>query len=224
MARISHYFTPFQTHVVSQAENDISRFAMEQALLVLEREAKYKAEGPSLPGLFVFQFEALSRNRLGYTKGLAAMAADPFYTEDWQRLHPHPPHPAGRRRFRRPDLRPLGVIRQRTAAAEPRLRPQVPDPLRREGRQDRPRQPGPRPDVPVLGPAAPARLPRGPPAPPARRARGPRRCCSSRRSPSSKTASRPPRARSSQDVDLAQVLVKPEDTAGPPEGMGAVKG
>ena len=57
---------------------------MDQALLVLEREAKFKAENPSLPALFVFQFEALSRNRLGYTKGLAAMAADPFYTEDWQ--------------------------------------------------------------------------------------------------------------------------------------------
>ena len=84
MARIGHYFTPFQTHVVDQAEQDTSRFAMEQALLVLEREAKFKADNPSLPALFVFQFEALSRNRLGYTKGLAAMAADPFYTDDWQ--------------------------------------------------------------------------------------------------------------------------------------------
>ncbi|HZW35201.1 MAG TPA: hypothetical protein VFF52_31050, partial [Isosphaeraceae bacterium] len=28
MARISHYFTPFQTHVISQAELDQSRFAM----------------------------------------------------------------------------------------------------------------------------------------------------------------------------------------------------
>ncbi|HZW30040.1 MAG TPA: hypothetical protein VFF52_04985, partial [Isosphaeraceae bacterium] len=37
----------------------------------------------ALAALFVFQFEALSRNRLGYTQGLAAMAADPFYTEDW---------------------------------------------------------------------------------------------------------------------------------------------
>lgn len=83
MARINHYFTPFQTHVVSQAELDRSRFSMDQALLILEREAKFKAEGPSLPALFVFQFEALSRNRLGYTKGLAAMAAEPFYTEDW---------------------------------------------------------------------------------------------------------------------------------------------
>jgi hypothetical protein len=84
MVRISHYFTPFQTHVVSQAEHDTSRFAMEQARLVLEREAKFKAESPSLPALFVFQFEALARNRLGYTQGLAAMSADPIYTEDWK--------------------------------------------------------------------------------------------------------------------------------------------
>jgi hypothetical protein len=83
MARINHYFTPFQTHVVGQAELDQSRFSMDQALLILEREAKFKAEGPSLPALFVFQFEALSRNRLGYTKGLAAMAAEPYYNEDW---------------------------------------------------------------------------------------------------------------------------------------------
>jgi hypothetical protein len=83
MERISHYFTPFQAHVISQAENDVSRFPMEQALLVLEREAKFKADGPALPALFVYQFEALSRNRLGYNKGLAAMAADPLYDELW---------------------------------------------------------------------------------------------------------------------------------------------
>jgi hypothetical protein len=84
MARIGHYFTPFQTHVIDQAEQDTSRFAMEQALLILEREAKFKAENPSLPALFVFQFESLSRNRLGYTKGLAVMAEDPFYPEEWK--------------------------------------------------------------------------------------------------------------------------------------------
>ena len=32
-----------------QAENDVSRFAMDQALLILEREAKFKADAPSLP-------------------------------------------------------------------------------------------------------------------------------------------------------------------------------
>jgi hypothetical protein len=83
MARIGHYFTAFQAHVIGQAEIAMSRFSMEQALLILEREAKYKSENHSLAGLFIFQFEALSRNRLGYTRGLAAMAADPFYTEDW---------------------------------------------------------------------------------------------------------------------------------------------
>jgi hypothetical protein len=84
MARLGHYFTSFQTHVVAQAESDQSRFPMESALLVLEREAKYKAEAPSLPGLFVYQFETLSRNRLGYNKGLEAIAADPLYSEDWR--------------------------------------------------------------------------------------------------------------------------------------------
>ena len=84
MARISHYFTSFQTHVVAQAEGDVSRFPMDQALLVLEREAKYRADGPSLPGLFVYQFEAVARNRLGYGKGLKAMADDPLYPEDWR--------------------------------------------------------------------------------------------------------------------------------------------
>jgi hypothetical protein len=84
MMRLGHYFTPFQAHVVGQAEGDFSRFSMDQALLVLEREAKFKADGPTRAGLFVYQFEAVARNRLGYGKGLDAMAADPFYDEDWQ--------------------------------------------------------------------------------------------------------------------------------------------
>ena len=84
MARINHYFTPFQTHVITQAELDASRFSMDQALLVLEREARYKAQEPTKAGLFVYQFEALSRNRLGYGKGLEAIAADPYYDEDWR--------------------------------------------------------------------------------------------------------------------------------------------
>ena len=36
------------------------------------------------PGLFVFQFEVLSRNRLGYDEGLASMMSDPFYDAAWQ--------------------------------------------------------------------------------------------------------------------------------------------
>jgi hypothetical protein len=84
MARIGHYFTPFQTHAITQAEIDTSRFSMDQALLVLEREARYKSQEPTRVGLFVYQFEALSRNRLGYGKGLEAIAGDPYYDEDWR--------------------------------------------------------------------------------------------------------------------------------------------
>jgi hypothetical protein len=82
-AKLPHYFTPYQTFVVRQAEQEGSRFPMTTALLVLEREAAYKAEAPTRPGLFVFQFEAISRNRLGYVEGLTAMAADPHYDPEW---------------------------------------------------------------------------------------------------------------------------------------------
>jgi hypothetical protein len=83
-ARLPHYFTPFQTFVISQAEKEGLRFNMETALLILEREAKYRAENLSPAGLFVYQFEALSRNRLGYDQGLEAMRADPYYDDDWR--------------------------------------------------------------------------------------------------------------------------------------------
>lgn len=83
MERLGHYFTAFQTFVVHQAEQDFNRFTMDQALLILQREADYRTQTPTGPGLFVYQFEAISRNRLGYLRGLEAMANDPFYEEDW---------------------------------------------------------------------------------------------------------------------------------------------
>jgi hypothetical protein len=83
-ARLGHYFTPFQAFVMRQAEEEGRRFTFETALLVLERLATYAA-GPLTPaGLFVYQFETLSRNRLGYDRGLEAMGADPFYDADWR--------------------------------------------------------------------------------------------------------------------------------------------
>ena len=84
MVRLAHYFAPFQAFVIARAEEEVGRFAIEQALLILEREAKYRADGPTTAGLFVYQFEAISRNRLGYGRGLDAMAGDPFFSEDWR--------------------------------------------------------------------------------------------------------------------------------------------
>src|SRR5262249_16966650 len=72
-SRLGHYFTPFQTFVIRQTEKEGVRFSVETALLVLEREAQYRADQATRPGLFVYQFEVLSRNRLGYDEGLAAM-------------------------------------------------------------------------------------------------------------------------------------------------------
>ncbi len=83
-ARLPHYFTPFQTFVIDRTEQDDYRFNVETALLLLERQAHYLAHEPSPAGLFVYQFEALSRNRLGYDQGLRAMEADPYYNSDWK--------------------------------------------------------------------------------------------------------------------------------------------
>jgi len=82
--RLTHYFTPFQAFVVRQAEDEKRKFAMETALVVLEREATYRADSPTKPGLFVYQFETIARNRLGYMDGLTAMAEDPFYDPGWK--------------------------------------------------------------------------------------------------------------------------------------------
>src|SRR6266446_2089916 len=83
-ARLPHYFAPFQAFVMSRTEVETLRFSTETALLILEREASYRAGQPTPSGLFVYQFEVLSRNKLGYDEGLAAMAGDPLYDELWR--------------------------------------------------------------------------------------------------------------------------------------------
>ena len=84
MARLTHYFTPFQSFVMGEAENDRQRFDLRIGLDVLAREAKYRAEGATPQGLFLFQLEVLSRNRMGYDAGLEAVALDPAYDEAWR--------------------------------------------------------------------------------------------------------------------------------------------
>jgi hypothetical protein len=83
-ARLPHYFTPYQTFIIRQTERQGLRFNVDTALLILEREATYRASEPTRPGLFVYQFEVLSRNRLGYDEGLRAMAEDPLYEAVWE--------------------------------------------------------------------------------------------------------------------------------------------
>lgn len=83
MRRLTHYFAPFQSFVMERAEDDRSKFDQRTALLILEREAKYRAGDVTPAGLFIYQFECISRNRLGYDQGMQAMAQDPVYSPQW---------------------------------------------------------------------------------------------------------------------------------------------
>ncbi|HEY5314581.1 MAG TPA: hypothetical protein VIK18_18760 [Pirellulales bacterium] len=83
MARLAHYFTPFQTFVIGEAESEQGRFDFRVALEILERDARYRAEGASPQGMFLFQFESLCRNRLGYDRGLEAISRDPLFDAAW---------------------------------------------------------------------------------------------------------------------------------------------
>ena len=84
MALLGHYFAPFQTFVMRQSEEDRTKFDQRVALQILEREARYRGENATPAGLFVYQFECLSRNRLGYDKGMTAIADDPIYDPNWR--------------------------------------------------------------------------------------------------------------------------------------------
>ena len=84
MARLPHYFTPFQTYVMQEAEAERGRFDLRIAIDILRHEAEYRSKAPIPQAMFMFQFECLSRNRLKYDPGLGAIAGDPIYDAKWQ--------------------------------------------------------------------------------------------------------------------------------------------
>jgi len=84
VARLPHYFTPFQAFVIRESENERLRFDLRVGLEILRREAKYRADEPTRQGIFLYQFEALCRHRLGYDRGLEAIAGDPAFDEMWR--------------------------------------------------------------------------------------------------------------------------------------------
>lgn len=83
MGTMSHYFTPFQTFVMKEAEREDGKFDYLIALQILEKEAHCRAEGMVPQGMFLYQFEALSRNRLKYEEGLEAISRDPVFDDSW---------------------------------------------------------------------------------------------------------------------------------------------
>jgi hypothetical protein len=85
MKRMTHYFTPFQTWLVTQAEDERGRIDIYSVLSILHHEAKFRAEACSRVALFLFQLEVLCRNHLAYDAGLQAMAGDPVYDDAWRK-------------------------------------------------------------------------------------------------------------------------------------------
>jgi len=84
MAHLPHYFTPFQAFVIQESENERLRFDLRVGLEILGSEADYRAGEPTRAGIFLYQFEALCRNRLGYDRGLEAIARDPAFDDSWR--------------------------------------------------------------------------------------------------------------------------------------------
>jgi hypothetical protein len=84
MSRLPHYFTPFQAFVVQESENARLKFDLRVGLEILRKEAQYRASEPTPQGIFLYQLEAISRNRLGYDRGLEAVAGDPAFDETWR--------------------------------------------------------------------------------------------------------------------------------------------
>jgi len=84
MARMEHYFAPFQTFLMLQSETERGRMDIFKATRLLASEAQFRADQASPVGLFFFQFEILCRNRLSYDQGLVAMAGDPVYDATWR--------------------------------------------------------------------------------------------------------------------------------------------
>ena len=120
MARLPHYFSPYQVFIITEAEKEEGRFDFRVGLEILQALAKYYStielipeysefdfrdrtdgipinlsytegrglKGPSHfitpQGIFLFEIEVISRNRLDYESGLAAMAEDPIFHPDFK--------------------------------------------------------------------------------------------------------------------------------------------
>ena len=83
MQQLAHYFTAFQTFVMEAAEDPEGRMDIRIALLILESEARFRADQVSQVAMFLFQFETICENHLDYEDGLAAMSKDPVYDDQW---------------------------------------------------------------------------------------------------------------------------------------------
>ena len=106
-----------------------------------------RPRSPTKPGLFIYQFETIARNRLGYLDGTAAVAADPIYDADWRAFIGGLPRQVGDIDFADLVYLRSELYRAGAAARESVLRAVAAAAVRREGGEDRQGEPQPRPAV-----------------------------------------------------------------------------
>ena len=80
MAKLPHYFTPFQTYVIAESEDPRSKFDFAVALKILEREAEYRAGTPTPQAIFLYQFERCAAIGLNTIAGWTPWPAIRFST------------------------------------------------------------------------------------------------------------------------------------------------
>ena len=157
-----------------------------------------QGRGPVAAGPVRLSVRGAVAQPAGLHQGPGRHGRRPVLHRGLARLHPDAPHPAGRRRLRRPDLRPLRAVRQASASGStPTSSPSSrSSSARRKGRSRGPTGAATRctSSRPSSASSATPKSP-GPAGPTSSR---PASCSSSKRSPSSKTASRSPRATSSR--------------------------
>ena len=164
MTRLSHYFSPFQAFVMQKAEEENSRFDVRVALSILEKEADYRSGETTPQALFIYQFESVARNRLGYSESLQAIAGDAAYDDEWRAWIGRLPgllgtHDFAELLYRRSEHR---VAEHRRRDAESRVRALLRGAVRRAGGSHRQGEHRTRSAVHVRRPAASARLSEGP--------------------------------------------------------------
>lgn len=85
MLRLAHYFTPYQSFILGNAEDDDGQMDMKTSLHLLYHDAKLRSENAPRVTMFFHQFETLCRHSLDYDYGLQAIAVDPVYDAVWQK-------------------------------------------------------------------------------------------------------------------------------------------
>ena len=160
MRKLAHYFTAFQTYVVSEGEDDRGRFDLRVAFEILWGEVEYRAAGAvarrdHVPIRGSLSEPAPVRKRLGCDGPGSDL--DTIGASGWKRFVDKWESWTWRIWSTWP-----ATLRQRADPQARRTGHQRADPVRREGGENCPGQSAKGPAVPVCRPAASSRLPARP--------------------------------------------------------------